>query len=50
VTYEFKVESRNGYGYSDFSQTIALLAAFTPDAPIDAETIMDVNRVFVQWS
>lgn len=47
LTYEFKVETRNSYGYSEYSSTLALLAAYIPDAPIDIETIMDVNRVFI---
>ena len=34
VTYEFKVESRNSYGYSEFSATLALICAFVPEPPL----------------
>lgn len=34
VTYTFKIESRNLVGYSDYSNTVAILAAQIPDPPI----------------
>lgn len=33
--YKFKVESRNAYGYSVYSNEVTILAAQTPDAPTD---------------
>lgn len=33
TTYEFKVESRNEYDYSEFSDTLTLLAAYIPEIP-----------------
>ena len=38
VTYEFKVESRNSYSYSAYSDTISLLCAFIPDPPLTITT------------
>lgn len=32
-TYEFKVEARNQYDYSDFSDVLALLCATLPEVP-----------------
>jgi hypothetical protein len=39
-TYRFKVEARNDYGYSDFSDIISLLCAYVPDAPPQAESVI----------
>lgn len=33
VTYQFRVQARNGYGISAFSNTKAILAAQRPDTP-----------------
>jgi hypothetical protein len=33
TTYEFKVEARNEFGYSSFSSTLSLLAAYIPEIP-----------------
>jgi cellulose 1,4-beta-cellobiosidase len=30
TTYEFKIEARNSYGYSGYSETLSLLSAFVP--------------------
>jgi len=38
ITYQFKVESRNSYGYSAYSDSIALLCAYKPDAPTSVTT------------
>ena len=32
-TYQFKIEARNSYGYSEFSDILTLLCAFKPEAP-----------------
>jgi len=50
TTYEFKVESRNSYGYSDFSDVLTLLCAFVPDPPT---TVMSANAnelVTITWN
>lgn len=36
--YQFKVEARNSYGYSDYSETLTLLAAYIPSVPQDVES------------
>jgi len=33
LTYQFKVQARNLYGFSEFSSTVSILAAQIPDAP-----------------
>jgi hypothetical protein len=38
VTYQFKIESRNSYGYSTYSGSISLLCAFVPDPPTTVST------------
>jgi hypothetical protein len=49
VTYDFKVESRNSYSYSPFSDTITLLCAFKPDPPLVITTTNDNDMVTVDW-
>ena len=50
TTYEFKVESRNSYGYSDYSEVLTLLAAFKPDQPAAPTTTTINNQVLVEWT
>jgi hypothetical protein len=50
ITYQFKVESRNSYGYSSYSDSISLLCAFKPDAPASVTTTNSDNQVTIQWS
>ena len=38
VTYQFKVESRNSYSFSDYSDVLTLLCAFKPDPPLIVTT------------
>lgn len=50
VIYEFKVESRNAYGYSPLSEKITLLAAFKPEAPETVQTENFNDQVIVSWA
>jgi hypothetical protein len=50
TTYEFKVESRNSYGYSSFSHTVTLLCAFIADAPLTVTTANVNELVSITWS
>jgi hypothetical protein len=43
VNYEFKVESRNSYSYSDYSATLSMLNAFKPEAPAAPVTFRTTN-------
>jgi hypothetical protein len=45
--YQFKIESRNSYGYSAFSDSITLLCAFKPDAPSTVTTANSGNQVTI---
>ena len=49
VTYSFKVASRNSVGYSEFSTTLAVLAAQLPDQPTAVATTAGSNEVIVSW-
>jgi hypothetical protein len=49
VTYEFKVESRNSYDYSSYSDTLALLAAFKPEATLAPITYIVNDLVYIEW-
>ena len=40
-TYEFKVEARNEYGYSVYSETLILLCAAIPAVPTSVVTTID---------
>ena len=50
VTYEFKIESRNSYGYSAYSETITLLCAFKPDPPLTLSTANTNEFVTITWN
>jgi hypothetical protein len=50
TTYEFKVESRNSYGYSDFSDVLTLLCAFIPDPPTTVTSINANDLVTLSWN
>lgn len=49
TTYEFKVEALNEYGYSEYSETITLLAAYIPEIPTSVSTEIDGSQVKVSW-
>jgi hypothetical protein len=50
TTFEFKVEARNEYGYSAYSNTVTLLAAYIPEIPTSVTTEIDGSQVKVLWS
>ena len=49
TTYEFKVESRNSYGYSDYSGVLSMLCAFKPEPPLTVTTENQNDIVKVVW-
>jgi len=50
TTYEFKVESRNSYGYSAYSSTTSLLCAYIPDPTLSITTTNTNNLVSISWT
>ena len=54
TTYEFKIEARNEYGYSEYSSTLSLLCAFIPAVPTQVTTTIDSyqdgSTVKIAWS
>ncbi len=49
-TYTFRVEARNAYGYSAFSQTVSILAAEKPETPGSPLTTFVGSTVTVSWT
>lgn len=50
TTYEFKIEARNQYDYSSFSDTLSLLCATVPESPTNIVTEMEATRVKISWT
>jgi hypothetical protein len=50
VSYVFKVEARNEYGYSDLSAPLTLLCAYIADIPTNVQTLMVESDTYVQIS
>jgi hypothetical protein len=50
TTYEFKIESRNSYGYSSDSDVLTLFCAFIADAPLTVTTSNVNELVSISWS
>jgi hypothetical protein len=47
--YKFKVQSRNAYGLSDFSNEVIVLAAQVPDMPLAPTTSIVGDFVQIDW-
>lgn len=47
--YDFKIEARNIYGYSEFSNVISLLCAYIPTVPTDVQTFIDGSQARIEW-
>ena len=43
VSYQFKVEAENNFGFSSFSQTLALTCAHVPAQPVAPVTTNDAD-------
>lgn len=50
TTYEFKIEAKNEYGYSDYSSTLSLLCAYISATPTSVVTSIDGSTVKIAWS
>lgn len=52
TNYEFKVQARNAYGYSDYSNVALILAASVPSKPVaPVTTWSDANdQVTITWT
>jgi len=49
IYYAFKVQSRNTFGYSEFSDAVIVLVAQIPDAPVEPLTIIDGADLKIDW-
>lgn len=53
VTYRFKVESRNAYGYSQLSSELVVVASSAPDAPKNLANLSAVTsstQIGISWT
>lgn len=50
VTYVFKVQAKNSFGYSDFSETVSILSAQTPNIPSAPTTSFVGSDLIVSWT
>ena len=48
-TYRFKVQAKNLYGYSEFSNIVRILAAQSPAKPVAPETVWQPETVTITW-
>lgn len=49
LNYKFKIEARNNYGYSDFSDEVTIICATVPEVP-SPPTTSNVNEfVQIDW-
>lgn len=48
--YTFRVEARNEYGYSVFSNLMSVLAAQEPNQPNPPTTIWSPDKVTISWA
>ena len=50
VTYKFRIEARNSYGNSIYSEVLSLLCAFKPDTPSFPTTVLNSDKVTINWT
>ena len=50
MTYQFKVETRNEYGFSVYSNTVSILTAQVPAQPSAPTTLWSPDNVIVSWT
>jgi len=48
--YKFRVESRNSYGYSAYSDEFLVLCASKPDSPTVPTTSVLLDKAIFEWS
>lgn len=49
-TYQFKVEARNAYGYSEFSNTLTVSASEVPEQPAAPTTTWLPDDIVISWT
>lgn len=49
VTYKFKVEVRNRWDYSDYSDELTVLCAYKPTEPAEPVTSVVAADVIIDW-
>jgi hypothetical protein len=49
-TYKFKIEARNSFGFSTYSEEVAILCATVPEVPAAPTTTNALDQVIFDWS
>jgi hypothetical protein len=49
-TYKFRVEARNRFGYSAYSEVISILCAAEPNKPASPTTTVVSDQVVIKWT
>jgi hypothetical protein len=49
LTYQFEVEARNSYGFSDYSNIVSILTAQVPAQPVAPTTVWIPDNVIINW-
>jgi hypothetical protein len=50
TTYSFKVQSRNSYGLSSYSNAASILCAFVPDTPVAPSSTVLGSNAIISWT
>ena len=50
LTYQLKVEARNAYGFSVYSNSVSILTAQVPSQPVAPTTTWSPDNVIVDWT
>lgn len=50
TTYKFKVQARNAFGTSDYSEELSLLSAYVPLKPESVDAYIYNDRIIVSWN
>lgn len=49
LTYQFQIEAQNAMGYSLLSDSLTILSAEVPAAPVAPVTTISTNTVILDW-
>ena len=50
LTYKFKIEARNAFGFSAYSDELTVLSGFTPFKPAAPNTLVSGSHVVIEWT
>jgi hypothetical protein len=50
TTYKFKVQARNAFGLSNYSEELSLLSAYVPLKPDSPDAFIFEDRIIISWN